>query len=295
VPVLNQAPGGALLMVSHANTNPGLTKAWDPNEPDKYYPTGTRNYARVATTDDYQGPAAAQFASQDLKVKRCFVLNDNQTYGQGVAKAFADQAKKLGIEVLGNEAWDAKQPSYAALFQNIKSKNPDCVFLAGIYDENGGQLIKDKFNVLGDNTKVKMIGPDGMQGYPDLDKQPESQGMYATFPGLSTAQLVAGGGAAAKLLSAYKAKYGAAPAAPYALYGVAAVQVILAAIEKSDGTRKSVTAAAFGGITVPADISVIGKEIKIDPKTGDTINKDIAVLVQKGHKYTFVKAQPVVG
>ena len=27
-------------MVSPANTNPGLTKKWDPGEPNKYYPTG---------------------------------------------------------------------------------------------------------------------------------------------------------------------------------------------------------------------------------------------------------------
>ena len=54
VPVLNQDPNGPMLMVSQANTNPGLTKTWDPGEPDKYYPSGKRNYARVVTTDDNQ-------------------------------------------------------------------------------------------------------------------------------------------------------------------------------------------------------------------------------------------------
>ncbi len=49
-----------MLMVSHANTNPGLTKAWDPGEPDKYYPTGVRNYGRVIATDDFQGEADAR-------------------------------------------------------------------------------------------------------------------------------------------------------------------------------------------------------------------------------------------
>jgi ABC-type branched-subunit amino acid transport system substrate-binding protein len=44
----------------------------------------------------------------------------------------------------------------------------------------------------------------------------------------------------AKLLDAYKAKYGADPATNYALYGVSAIQVILEAIKKSDGTRKGV-------------------------------------------------------
>ncbi len=90
VPILNQDPDGPMLMVSHANTNVGLTKTWDPGEPEKYYPTGKRNYARVVTTDDYQGRAAAQFMAKDLGVKKCYVLNDNQTYGQGVAKAFDD-------------------------------------------------------------------------------------------------------------------------------------------------------------------------------------------------------------
>ena len=93
VPTLNQDPDGPLLMVSHANTNPGLTKAWDAGEPEKYYPSKKRNYARVITTDEFQGSAAAQFAAKDLKVKKCYVVNDGETYGQGVAKAFATEAE----------------------------------------------------------------------------------------------------------------------------------------------------------------------------------------------------------
>ena len=42
VPILNRA--GPLPMVSPANTNPGLTKHWEAGEPQKYYPTGVRNY-----------------------------------------------------------------------------------------------------------------------------------------------------------------------------------------------------------------------------------------------------------
>lgn len=294
-PTLNQAPDGPMLMVSHANTNPGLTKTWDPGEPEKYSPSGIRSYARVITTDEFQGAAAADFAKSDLKVTKCYVLNDNQTYGQGVAKAFVAQAEKNGITILGNTAYDAKQPNYAALFQGIKAKNPDCVYFAGIYDNNGGQLLKDKVSVLGDNTKVKLMAPDGWTGYPDLDKQPAAVGLYATFAGLSTEQLRADGGSAAKLLDAYKAKYGADPRTNYALYGVAAVQVILAAIEKSDGTRKGVNDAIFAGagITIPAEISALGKEIVIDPKTGDTSAKDISVLTEKAGAQVFVKAQPV--
>ena len=294
-PVLNADPNGPMLMVSHANTNPGLTKKWDAGEPEKYFPAGKRNYARVITTDDYQGSAAAQFAKQKLSTTKVYILNDNQTYGQGVGKAFEDEAKKQGITVLGNEPWDAKQTSYASLFTKIKAAAPDLIYLAGIYDNNGGQLVKDKVSVLGDNTAVKMMAPDGFTGYPELQKLAQGEGLYLTFGGLPTDQLLANGGAAKKLLDDYKAKYGAEPATSYALYGVAAVQVILAAIEKSDGTRKGVNDAVFSGegITIPADKAAIGKEIKIDPATGDTSAKDISVLQLKAGKEAFVQAQPV--
>jgi branched-chain amino acid transport system substrate-binding protein len=295
VPVLNQAPDGPLLMISHANTNPGLTKAWDANEPQKYYPSGTRNYARVITTDDYQGNAAARFAAKDLSVKKVFVINDQETYGQGVAKAFKEEAAKQGIQVLGEQGWDGKQPNYTALFTSIKATNPDAVYIGGIFDLNGGQLVKDKVAVLGDNSTVKLIGPDGFTGYPDLDKQPQAQGMYLTFAGLDQSQVEQAGGAGAKLLSAYKAKYNTSPPSSYVTYGVQALQVILAAIAKSDGTRKGVDAAVFSGdgITVSASDAVLGKDIKIDPKSGDVNTLDISVLQMKDNKETFLKPYPV--
>jgi branched-chain amino acid transport system substrate-binding protein len=295
-PVLNQAPDGPLLMISHANTNPGLTKAWDPGEPQKFFPTGKRNYARVITTDDFQGAAAAQFAAKDLQLKKCYVLNDNETYGQGVAKAFSDEAKKQGIEIVGEQAWDKAQPNYTALFQQVKAKSPDCVYLGGIYDNNGGQLTKDKVKELGANSgAVKLLGPDGFTGYTDFQKLPEAEGTYLTFAGLDTAQLRAAGGAAAKFLTDYKTKYGMDPVSSYALYGVMALQAILSAIEKSDGTRKGVRDAVFEGtgVSIGADKAVLGKDVKIDPASGDTSARDISVLIMKGGAETFHKAWPL--
>lgn len=300
VPILNQAPGGAMTMVSNANTNPGLTKTWDPGEPGVFYPTGARNYARVCTTDDVQGAAAAQFA-KSIGVKSVYVLNDTQTYGQGVAQAFTTEAKKQGLNVLSSgaygEGWDAKQSSYEALFTKIKALNPDMVYIGGIFDNNGGQLVKDKFKVLGDNTVVKLMGPDGFTGYPDFNAMPEADGTYLSFAGLSTELLLKNSpnGAGAKFIKAYKAAYKVDPVGSYPIYGVAAVQVILAAIAKSDGTRKGVTKAIFSGkgITIPAGLSVLGKALVINPKTGDTSAKDITIEQVKGGQETTVKAWTV--
>ena len=61
IPVLNQAPDGGIAMISPANTYVCLTErrpgSCDATEPDKYYPSGTRNYARVVANDAYQGAA----------------------------------------------------------------------------------------------------------------------------------------------------------------------------------------------------------------------------------------------
>ena len=294
VPVLNQDPSGPMLMVSHANTNPGLTKAWDPGEPDKYYPGGTRNYGRIIATDDFQGQADAQFAKQDLKVTKCVVLNDAQTYGVGVATAFKDEAKKQGIEIVADEAWDAKQPNYTALFEGFVDLKPDCVFLGGINDNNGEQLIRDKVAVLGANDgAVKLIAPDGFTGYPSVQKLAEAQGMYISFAGLPASELIKAGGAGAKFVGDFKAKFGHDPASAYAIYGAAALQYILASIAASDGTRKGVRDAAFSGkVTIPADQSVIGKAFSIDA-TGDVTVRDMSIQQMKDNTETFLKAWPL--
>ena len=300
VPILNQDPKGPMLMVSQANTNPGLTKSWKPGEPDVYYPAGVRNYARVCTTDDNQGAAAAQFA-KSIGIKSVYVLNDTQTYGHGVAQAFTTEAKKQGLTVLSDgpsgQGWDTLQSDYTALFQKIAPLNPDMVYFGGIYDNNGGQLLKAKVAVLGDNTKVKLMAPDGFTGYPQFNADPNAAGAYLSFAGLSNELLVKNSpnGAGAKFLALYKKTFKKDPVGSYPIYGVAALQVELAAIAKSNGTRKSVTESVFSGlgITIPAAQSVLGKSLHISTLTGDTTAKDITIEQVVGGVETTLKAWTV--
>src|SRR5258706_413847 len=79
MPILNRAN---LVMISPANTYPGLTKPGKgtPNEPGVYAPTGVRNYARVVPADDLQGTVAARWAER-LGVQRAYVLDDTELYG----------------------------------------------------------------------------------------------------------------------------------------------------------------------------------------------------------------------
>ncbi|NBO08095.1 MAG: amino acid ABC transporter substrate-binding protein [Actinobacteria bacterium] len=282
VPVLNQDPKGPMLMVSNANTNPGLTKPWNAGEPEKYYPTGKRNYFRVVTTDDNQGSAAANFAKSE-GVKKVYVLNDRQTYGQGVAQAFTTEAKKIGLTVLSDgpagEGWDDKQPNYEALFTKIKALSPDMIYIGGIFDLNGGQLVKDKVKILGDNKTVKLMAPDGFTGYPDFLALKESDGAYLSFTGLAI-DFFPKSGAAAKFLADYKKEYKHEPTGAFSIYGAAAMQVILDAISRSNGTRADVFKKA-ASTKISAAKSVVGKAISFDAN-GDTMNRDITIEIVKG-------------
>src|SRR6266540_2835304 len=107
IPTLNRAPSGPLGMVSPANTYVGLTHSGPgtaAGEPQKYYPTGKRNYIRIVAADDFQGAADAVLAKQ-LGVKSVFILNDKQAYGYGVAFAMRKSLQKVGIGVVGFQGW----------------------------------------------------------------------------------------------------------------------------------------------------------------------------------------------
>lgn len=294
LPVLNGA-GGPVLAVSHAATSPGLTREWEPGEPGRYLPSGRRSFARVVTTDDLQGVAAARFAGQKLGAARVQVLHDGQAYGRGVARAFTAEATRQGLQVVGTTGWDPRRRNYGDLFRTVRRAAPDLVFLAGTYDNNGAQLIQDKVAVLGGNDTVDLMASDGFAGYPPLLELPQAEGMYFTFPGMALEQLRQAGGTPARLLADFRARHGADPTSSYALYGVAALQVVLEAVARSDGTRQGVLDALFtgDGVTVPADRSATGQEIRIDPQTGDVAGRDVSVLIVRDGAEVFVQAQPV--
>jgi branched-chain amino acid transport system substrate-binding protein len=262
-PVLNRAPGGGIAMVSPANTYVGLTKPTGvPGEPGKYFPSGKRNYARVAVPDNFQGAADATFLQQK-GIKSVYVLNDGEAYGSGIANNFVNACKALGITVLGNDKWDANQPDYQSLFQAVAAKNPQAVFLGGLISLHGGQLIKDKVKVLGTNDKVLLLGPDGFNDSATVtDAGAAAEGMYVTIGGQDPNALTNATGKA--FVAAYKKTYKVDHLEAYTAYGAQAFLVLANAIAKSDGTRASITKGLYN-VSFPK--GVIGS-FKID-STGD--------------------------
>jgi branched-chain amino acid transport system substrate-binding protein len=247
IPVLNQAPGGGVLLLSPANTYGCLTEPCSGNEPEKYYPSGKRNYARVAPSDPNQGAVLAQ-VMKEQGVKRLYILNDKEAYGLGVAKNTQGAAEAAGITVVGFAAYEPKSANFEALFTKIKGTNPDAVFVGGLVDENAGQLINDKVAVLGPNNgAVKLYLPDGFATdaifQPAEGGTPKAKDAIFTVAGAPVDQFKGKGGEFAKKFQKEVLK--GKPVDPYAILAVQAADVVLQAIENSDGSRQSIIDEAF--------------------------------------------------
>jgi branched-chain amino acid transport system substrate-binding protein len=182
---------------------------------------------------------------QKQGIESVYILNDKEAYGLGVATTTRKAAESLGIEVLGFDAWDPKASSYEALMNKIKGTGAQAVFLGGLIDENGAQVIKDKVDVLGPNDgDVKLIAPDGFTQQSTIDETgPAARGMFMSIAGVPIDAFTGD-------TKAYVDALLAGPLAgkaidPYAIYGAQSAQIILDAIGNSDGSRADVIAKMY--------------------------------------------------
>jgi branched-chain amino acid transport system substrate-binding protein len=179
MPITNQAP---LAQISPANTNPCLTKdtaasgcSGANNLIPTLRPTGKVNYFRVATTDDHQGPAGADYAAK-LGYKSVYVINDAETYGIGIANAFIGEWQKLNLKLLGQASEPGTTTSYVALLTQIAALHPDFIYFGGL-DSTGGILIRQQ-----------------MKQIPGLQNSPFSGGDGIVTPSFATTVQPLGGG-----------------------------------------------------------------------------------------------------
>jgi branched-chain amino acid transport system substrate-binding protein len=281
IPLMNRAN---LVMVSPANTYPGLTKPGkgEANEPDVYYPTGKRNYARVVPADDLQGAVGAKEAQQ-LGAKRVYVLDDSELYGRGLATVFHQEAKRRGLDVSPPNAPDSidKQASdYRSLALKVKQANPDFVYFGGITQSNAGKLWQDLRAQLGKD--VKLMGPDGIFEQAFLDAAGDTaMDTYVTFGGVPVKNYQ---GKAQEWLQRYRDKYKSDPEV-YAVYGYDAASAVLDAIAQANKKdRATITQAVMG--TKDHD-GALGKW-SFDAN-GDTTLTNLSVSQFKGPKIDQVQ------
>jgi branched-chain amino acid transport system substrate-binding protein len=269
MPILNRAKGGPVPMVSPGNTLVCLTEPADScaaGEPAKYAPSGKRSYARVVPNDAFQGAALAKFV-EDRGDSRPFVLyaaKDPTSLGQ--ADTFRNSARALGLDEAGFEAWNPNAKDYADLMAEVKRADPDTVVLAGLIEQNGGQLIEDKVKSLGPNDgDVSLIAFDGFAQQATIDEAGKaSAGMFAGVPGRAPENLKSAGQEFVKQLSDRVD----GEVELYAPYAGESADVLLGAIRRAGDDRAAIVNALFetrrrNGILGSYDIEPTG-----DPSVG---------------------------
>jgi branched-chain amino acid transport system substrate-binding protein len=285
LPILNEA---GVPQISPANTAVGLTSddpGAAPGEPNKYYPTGQRTYARIVPKDTIQGAALVTLMKSDGCTK-VFMTNDKEVYGAGLANNIQLAAKAQGLDIVANDAIDKNAPNYRSVAQKAKSLGADCFVYSGTTATgNGVQQFKDFAAAL---PNAKLYGPDGIAesgfvnpkdgGIPtSLDKR-----VQVTVATLSPSEYPPDG---QEFFKTFKQKYGVSNPDPYAIYGYEAMRLALDAIKRSGtGSKADILKAIFA---TKNRQSVLGT-YSID-KNGDTTLTDYGAYNLRNGELVFNK------
>jgi branched-chain amino acid transport system substrate-binding protein len=279
IPLTNDA---GLAQISPSTTNPGLTMGDDAKKLRTSHPD-VNAFFRVCTTDDKQGAAGAKFAKQ-LGHKKVFVVDDNETYGKGLADVFEEQFKAGGGTVLGHEHLNKGQGDFKALLTKIKSLGPDLVFYGGT-SVTGGALLRKQMGDVG-MAPITFMGGDGISDENFLTTAGTlANGSYYTLAAPELSKLPS----AAAFLKAYDARWHS-PVGPYSANGYTAAKIEIAAIEKAitaaggkmpDRSAVLKNVAATKGFTSP--IGVVGFDAN-----GDTTAPILSLYKIAGGKAVFV-------
>jgi len=227
IPILNEA---GLVAISPSASYAGLTRPGRgrPDEPNVYYPSGTRTFARVVPADDLQGAAGAAWARQ-LGASRVFVLHDKDVYGTAVAAGFAEAAPKAGLEIIGGpEGVDPRARDLTGIAAKVRDARPDLVYYGGLTDNNAGSLFREIRAAAGPN--VKLMGPDGLYQQGFIDEAGDgAAGALVTFGAVAPSKLT---GRGAEWYRNYKVRFNAEPEV-FAAYAYEATRVALDAIKRA--------------------------------------------------------------
>jgi branched-chain amino acid transport system substrate-binding protein len=279
IPLTNDA---GLVQISPSNTNDALTvgdgaKALRTSHPD------VNAYFRVCTNDSNQGGALAQFARKKNYAK-VFIIDDNETYGKGLADSFEAHFGKLGGTTLGHEHITANQQDFKALLTKAKASSPDFVFFGGTTSTGGGLLRRQMGDV--GMAKVGYIGGDGISDAEFLSTAGSlANGTYFSVAAPDATKLAS----AREFLTAYQARFKQDVGA-YSASAYAATNVLIAAIDKAitaDGGKMPTRAEVLANVAATKDFASPIGPIGFNA-LGDSLNPALTLQEVQGGKVVTV-------
>lgn len=280
IPVTNEA---SIMQVSPAATAVGLTKlapGAEKGEPDRFYPTGDRTFARVIPADDIEAAAAVSWA-KEMGARRVYLVDDRSVEGRGVVEQF-DKAADGKLEVVGRKGMDPRADDYGDLTREIAGKRPDVVYFGGEVQSNAVRFWKEMHAAA---PAARLMGSDRLL-VPDFYDQVGSSAAsrtYLTSATMDPSRLPARG---QKFLQEYRRVFGTRPDA-YAAYGHAAMSLMLDVIRRA-GNKANKRDEVVKELLETRDFdSVLGRfSLNVN---GDTDLNEVAGYRIRNGKAVFVK------
>jgi branched-chain amino acid transport system substrate-binding protein len=215
-----------IVEISPGSTNPQYT--------DQGFP-----YAfRICGRDDQQGPTAATFLRDQLKLDKIAILDDKTSYGEGLADEVKKSFEAQGGQVTMFQGFGKDERDFRANIDVIKGSGAQALFWGGMYGQGGPLFVQMRQAGLTipfvsddgayDQTFVDTVGNDAKDVYITFGKD------YNSMPG------------AQAFLKSYQDKYHQ-PIGSYSVYGYDAANVLLTAMAKAGSTDADKVAAVMKG------------------------------------------------
>jgi branched-chain amino acid transport system substrate-binding protein len=250
-------------MISPSSTNPKVTQVGD-------------YIFRVCFIDPFQGEVMAKFAANTLKAKRAAILFDsNSDYSKGLIQYFKQSFTNLGGQIVAEQAYAQRDRDFSGQLTNIRSANPDVIYVPGYYQEVG--VISKQSKQLG--IKAPLLGGDGWDSPQlwDLGGDALNGNFISNHYSVDDPSPVI-----QDFVKRYKARYNNIAPDALAALGYDAMMVLADSIKRAGGTE---CAALRDAIAHTANFKGITGTITLDADRNAV--KPAVVLELQNHKFVY--------
>jgi branched-chain amino acid transport system substrate-binding protein len=287
-----------LVMISPANTNPGLTMrlyaAANGVNFDQLHPAGKKiNYFRTVVNDALQGREIADLASlqppNGLGAKSAFVVEDHSSYGEVVAGGFTQEFLAQGGSIAGTEGMPfGGAARIAELAARIVAARPDVVCYGGQTDGGGGTL---EAQLVHAGYRGLFVSGDGIAMDPSFIDQvggADASNVFAINPIPDPATFTTG--KAARFVHDFHASYPGQYLDGYGAYAYDATMILITAIKHLIQKGQAVTRPAV--LDQVQNIQYVGAtgQINFDPN-GDNAHGIFSLYTVQQGKWVWVKQE----
>jgi branched-chain amino acid transport system substrate-binding protein len=251
LPLMNAA---GILQVSPGSPYIGLTAGLDAgqDEPNRFYPSGRRNFARIVPGDPVEAKTAVALM-KTLHVRSVYVLDDEQPFDLPLAELVASDARLAGIAVTAHDSVGSTPGSvYTGAVEKVVASRAQAVFLAGDGSVTEAALWQ---HLHAADAKLLLLGSSAMANITFTSQIATAEGdTYLTTPVLAPSMYPR---AARPILARYRSDFGG-EASAYVLYGYEAMSAVLEAIDRAGirGNNRQVVTERF--LAIHARPSVLG-------------------------------------